>query len=202
MRKGDFKAALDILESLAKNENREQTDVYAQVKLLNYKARILDKCGQTQRGFSIVMRACALAYRSRTLPALWESVGALAAILISLNEFDAAAQVLEAVMPQTLECEDCELAGRMFSLLVDANMGLAGDAEPDSPRRKELLNKAVELIDNAYGEYEQCQDLVGQCEMMAKKATVMHHVGDLVLANDYAAKYLDLKRVAAAEKDM
>jgi anaphase-promoting complex subunit 5 len=39
----------------------------------------------------------------------------------------------------------------------------------------------------------------GQSEMMAKKATVMHLMGDCGLANDYAAKYLDLKRQAAAE---
>lgn len=32
--------------------------------------------------------------------------------------------------------------------------------------------------------------------MMAKKATIMHLVGELVLANDYATKYLDLKREA------
>ena len=31
---------------------------------------------------------------------------------------------------------------------------------------------------------------------MAKKATIMHLHGDLVLANDYAAKYLDLKKAA------
>lgn len=30
--------------------------------------------------------------------------------------------------------------------------------------------------------------------MIAKKATIMHLVGDLELANDYAAKYLDLKK--------
>ena len=201
IRQGDFKAALDLLESLAESTRDEPMDLYAQVKLMNYKAQVLDKCGQTQRGFSITMRACVLAYRSRTLPALWESVDCLAAILISLGEFDAAAQILEAVIPQTLECEDVELAARTFSLLVDANMGLAGEAEKDSGRRKELLNKAVELLDTAYGEYEKCQDLKGQCEMMAKKATIMHLVGDLVLANDYAARYLDLKRVAAAERE-
>ena len=36
-------------------------------------------------------------------------------------------------------------------------------------------------------------------EMMAKKATVMHLTGDPVLANDYAAKYLDLRRLHGAK---
>ena len=43
-------------------------------------------------------------------------------------------------------------------------------------------------------EYSHMGDIIGQCEMMAKKATIMHLVGDMILANDYAAKYLDLKR--------
>lgn len=43
-------------------------------------------------------------------------------------------------------------------------------------------------------EFSHIKDIQGQCDMMAKKATIMHLVGDLVLANDYAAKYLDLKR--------
>jgi hypothetical protein len=29
--------------------------------------------------------------------------------------------------------------------------------------------------------------------MMAKKATIHFHLGDHVLANDYASKYLDIK---------
>jgi anaphase-promoting complex subunit 5 len=36
---------------------------------------------------------------------------------------------------------------------------------------------------------------------MAKKATVMHLSGDLVLANDYASKYLDLRKLAMSERE-
>ena len=48
-------------------------------------------------------------------------------------------------------------------------------------------------------EYSRIEDIKGQCEMIAKKATIMHLVGDLELANDYAAKYLDLKKEWRAE---
>jgi anaphase-promoting complex subunit 5 len=43
-------------------------------------------------------------------------------------------------------------------------------------------------------EFSKIQDVEAQCEMMAKKATVMHVLGEYSLANDYAAKYLDLRK--------
>lgn len=147
------------------------------------------------------MRAASLAFRARLLPGLWEAVVVLAGVLLGLREFEAAAELVESVMPQVLEGNDCELAARAYSLLVDANMGVAGrlwaqgqGQGHDQPAKKEYMNRALEYLDCAYEQYEEIEDLKGQCEMMAKKATVMHLTGDLVLANDYAAKYLDLQR--------
>jgi len=131
---------------------------------------------------------------------LWDAIGPVSNILISLREFAAAGKMLDSIMPQVLECEDCDLAARTYSLLVDAQMGQAGQANPETPKRKEHLTKALEFIDGAFAEFSRIEDHQGQCEMMAKKATIMHLVGDLVLANDYAAKYLDIKREAAMEK--
>jgi anaphase-promoting complex subunit 5 len=83
-------------------------------------------------------------------------------------------------------------------------MGIAGElwatvGKESAPVRKEYVNRAIGYIDSAYDSYEEIEDLLGQTEMMAKKATVMHLTGDPVLANDYAAKYLDLRRRRGAE---
>lgn len=106
-------------------------------------------------------------------------------------------------MPRVLETDDCDLAARAYSLLVDANMGIAGamwsQGQGSTPARKEYVNRALGYIDFAYDQYEEIEDIQGQCEMMAKKATVMHLTGDLVLANDYAAKYLDLRKQRTIE---
>jgi anaphase-promoting complex subunit 5 len=125
-------------------------------------------------------------------------------VLISLREFEAAVELVESIMPQILESEDFALIARAYSLLVDANMGIAGElwstmGRESTPVRKEYVNRAIGYIDSAYDSYEEIEDLLGQTEMMAKKATVMHLTGDPVLANDYAAKYLDLRRRRGAE---
>lgn len=200
IRQQNYSAALSTLEEYHTKLAEEKSDIYQRVKLLTLKARILDKCGRPEKGFSIAVRAATIAHRAKLLPALWDAVGAVCNVLISLKEFAAAGKMLDSIMPQMLECEDCDLAARTYSLLVDAQMGQAGQANPEIAKRNEHLTKALEFIDGAFAEYSRIEDLQGQCEMMAKKATIMHLVGDLVLANDYAAKYLDIKREAASDK--
>ena len=199
MRYQDYSTALNILEKLSDKLSNEEADVFERIKLMTLKARILDKAGTPQKGFSVTMRAASLAYRARLVPALWEAIGALARVLISLREYDAAAKLLVRIMPQVLECEDCELAAHSFSSLADAHMGMAGEAKDEKQQRKEHTTKALEYINQSFDEFSRIEDVRGQCEMMAKKATIMHLNGDLMLANDCAAIYLDIKRAAREE---
>ncbi|PYH89063.1 anaphase-promoting complex subunit Apc5 [Aspergillus ellipticus CBS 707.79] len=206
IRQGHYARALEIVEKTAQSIHQDNFDIFTQVKLLCLKARILQKTGHPQRGFSLAMRAASISHRSRLLPGLWESICTLAGVLLSLREFEAVSEMLESVMPQILESSDCDLAAQAYSLLVDANMGIAGtlwsQGQGNSPLKKERVNRALGYLDYAYEQYEKIEDIKGQCEMMAKKATMMHLTGDLVLANDYAAKYLDLKKQGQQDSEV
>ncbi|OAP55824.1 hypothetical protein AYL99_09976 [Fonsecaea erecta] len=200
IRRGTLDQALEKVGELAQgaDKSNEINDIAVQTRLLNLKARILAESRHPLKGFSLVMRAAQIAYRGRILPSLWTSVCLLATILNDLCEFSAAAELLQSVLPQVLECQDCELAAHSYSVLADANMGLAGSLSgPDkssATKQKELINKAMENIDHAYAQYRYIEDLQGQLEMLKKKATIMHWRGDLVLANDTATQYLGLKK--------
>ena len=210
-RRGDLTRALETLEALVETLKDESADLYLRVFLLTTKALLLDKCGRPQKGFSVAVRAASLAWRSRMMPALWHALGAIANILVHLGEFDAATQVLGAIMPQVrpspiprpsltmvqvIETEDAMLTAQTYGFLADGYMGLAGECEADSAGRKEYLTKALESINGSFADYSRAEDRRGQCEMMSKKATVMHLLGELALANDCAAKYLDLRAMA------
>lgn len=215
LRKGHYAQAMATVEGIAQSMQQENFDVLAQIRLLCYKARILEKTGLPQRGFSLAMRAASIAHRSRVLPGLWEAIRVLAVVLLSLREFEAASEMMESIMPQVLELDDRYLTAQSYSILVDANMGLAGECSSatggdsdakknktaDPLKKKEYVRRALAYIDCSYDEYEAIEDLMGQCEMMAKKATVMHLSRDLVLANDYASKFLDLRKQAKVERE-
>lgn len=190
---------MQLLERQSTVAHNEEADIMQRAKLLTLKARIYDKAGIPQKGFSVALRAAGLAYKARVLPALWEAIGAVCRVLISLKEFEAASKLLESIIPQVIECEDCELTAECFLSLADAHMGMAGSAMSEPLKRKEHMTKALDCIDRSFDGFSRIDDVKGQCEMMAKKATIMHLNGDFVLANDCAAKYLDIERAAREE---
>ncbi|KAL8691630.1 MAG: hypothetical protein Q9218_003185 [Villophora microphyllina] len=196
IRRGDYSKALVLQEQLITKLNQQDSDISQRLKAMMLKAHIFEKAGIPQKGFSLAIRVASLAHKARLLPILWEAVGAICRILVSVKEFDAAVRLLESVLPQALECEDCASAAYLFSCLADGHMGLAGQAKDGSLHRKERLTKTSESLDRAFAECSKIEDIKGQCEMLAKKATIMHLNGDPVLANDCAAKYLDTRRVA------
>lgn len=196
MRRKNFPLALETLEKLASNEHLEDVDIWHRIKVMTTKARICDAAGVPLKGFSVALRAASLAWKSKVLTLLWEAVIELCAIFNSVEEFEAVIDLLESIMPHTLEWEDCEITGRMFSVLADAHVGLAGQAETGSALRKEQLSKGLECLGRAFDQLSQLGDVTGQCEMLAKRATLMHVNGDPVLANECAAKYLAIKKAA------
>ena len=199
MRRADYTHALSLLKRLMTELDQQEADIFQRLKAMILKARIYLEAGVPQKGFSVAIRAASLAHKARLLPVLWEAVGTISKILISVKEFEATVKLVESVLPQASECEDCDLVAHLFSGLADGHMGMAGQAKRGSLRRKEKLTKALEALDCAFEEFSGIEDIRGQCEMMAKKATIMHLNGDPVLANGCAAKYLDIKKAAKAQ---
>jgi anaphase-promoting complex subunit 5 len=197
IRRTDYGRALAKIEQLASEMKEDGDDINLRVRLLTMKALLQDKSGRPQKGFSVAVRAASIAWRARLIPSLWAAMGAVANILTSLSEFRASSQILIAIIPRALECDNSSLNAQLYSSLTDAYMGMAGQEEHGSLRRKENLTKCLEYIDRSFSEYSAIEDIKGQCEMMAKKATIMRVVGEKVLANDYASAYLDLKKEAS-----
>lgn len=94
--------ALSKLETLSSKLAEDDADIYHRVRLLNLKAHILSKCGVPLKGFSVAVRAAGAAWRARILPALWDSLCAVADSLLHLREFDAAFKLLSAITPQVI----------------------------------------------------------------------------------------------------
>jgi hypothetical protein len=99
-KEGSFSAAYNKIEDKIDELKGEDSDVYQRIHMLVLKALFLSNVGKPSKGFTIALRAAAMAFRANLLPALWEAVGALANILSALREFDTARALLDAVIPQ------------------------------------------------------------------------------------------------------
>ncbi|KAI1814579.1 anaphase-promoting complex subunit 5-domain-containing protein [Poronia punctata] len=200
IRRGNLEDAFNKVEKLVAELRDENKDIALRVRLLLLKVELLDKCGRPQRAFTIAVRAANIAWRARLIPYLWPAIGAIANILSSLGDFEPAIKLLHAVLPRSLECENSAMTAKLYAYLGDANVGMAGKMTPKSKKRREYLMKGVEAIEKAFHHYSCVEDMTKQCEMMAKKATIMKVAGEYVLANDYAATYLALRKEAAQLK--
>ncbi|KIW07884.1 uncharacterized protein PV09_01797 [Verruconis gallopava] len=192
MRRKSLKSALDKLEDCLGEAAKIQADIVHQITLLLLKAELFSRAGKAGKGFTIVLRAASMAYKYKLMPLLWEAMGALANILSFFGEFDHASRVIDAVLPQALGANDAAIAAILYNRQADACMGLAGKSEAGTRQRASLLSKTEGYVDRAIALYEKLQDLRGQCEMLAKKATIARIRGDLKLAEDWATKYLTL----------
>ncbi|KJZ79321.1 hypothetical protein HIM_01472 [Hirsutella minnesotensis 3608] len=195
-RRGNLQAAYEEVNKLIGKLQDENRDLALRIRLLLLKVTLLDKCGRPQRAFSTAIRATNMAWRARLIPCLWHAIGAIANILVSFGDFEAAASLLIAVLPRILECGTLDLAAQLYSFLADANMGLAGTMPPKSIKRTEYLTRALRAVQKAFDNYSNIEDIERQCEMMAKKAMIMKLKGDVALAADYAAAYIELRRTA------
>ena len=196
VRQKEYSKALSTLEELAIKLEESPLDIYQHIKVMIAKAHIYDQAGVPQKGVSVALRAATLAYNAKILPALWDAVRAICAILHSLKEFKASIQLMESIMPQVLECEDCSLTAHSYSMLADAHVGQAGKVRSQLIQYKEHLSKGLENLGQAFDEYSRIENITGQCEMLAKKATIMHLNGDAILANDCASQYLSIRKAA------
>jgi len=198
IRRGDFEAAFTKIDRLITEIREDDRDIALRIRLLLNKAHLFDRIGRPEKGFTISMRAASMAWRARLIPLLWQSIGALSNILNSLGEFAAASQLLIAVLPRCLETDSVYVVATLYSLLADAWTGQAGEVEPRGAaqmhKRTEFLTKAHEALDSAFKYFSLVEDVEKQCEMMAKKATLMRAMGDNARSEDYAARYLALKK--------
>ncbi|VUC36957.1 unnamed protein product [Clonostachys rosea] len=194
VRKGELQEAFERIDATMARLHKEDCDKALRIRLMLCKVSLLDKCGRPQRGFSMAMQAASYALRARLMPLLWQSMGVVASLLVSLGEFGAAAKLLRVAIPRALECELFEISGQLYSTLGDAYMGLAGRSEPESKQRKEYMTRAMWVVSESFDHYSKLEDIMRQREMTAKKAVIMQLSGDMTLAAGYAAAYVSLQQ--------
>jgi anaphase-promoting complex subunit 5 len=195
----DLDAAFAKVERLLAALREDDKDVALRIRLLLVKAHLFDRAGRPEKGFTIAVRAASLSWRARLASLLWQAVGALANVLTALGEFAAAEQLLLAVLPRCLETDVANAAGTLYSLLADAQVGLAGEMRKGKGRdgaavgeRGMLLEKAHRSLDAAFRCFAAVEDVNRKCEMLAKKAALYRAEGDYVRAEGSADKYLKL----------
>lgn len=208
IRQRSFGQALDAIEKLVDRVVAETNDVLWKAKLMVLNAALWAKGNKPFKGFSIVIRAIDMAYKARILPVLFEGAVVLAHILNESYEFSAAKDLLLAVLPGTLECQDCDLTGRLYLVLADSCAGIAGlvaangggektkEMDLESKRkRKEQISASMDFLEKALEQFRWIEEVEGQLECLAKMGTICMFRGDTKLANEMGDRYAEVKKM-------
>jgi len=194
IRQKDLSAAFTKVQSLiAKSTNG---DISVRIRLMLLKAQILVRSGRPQKALTLSVRAASMARRTLLVNLLWQAVGTLADVLVSLGEFAGAERLLAAVIPRALEADGARLAGQLYTSLADARMGMAGmeGGGSSEEERKERMVGAHWALGKADGYWAALGEAVGRREGWAKCAVIMRTVGDGEMGEEYARRYVESRR--------
>ncbi|KAL1886935.1 APC5 protein [Ceratocystis pirilliformis] len=203
--------ALELIEEMAKILDGSKYEASTHVRLLIMKARIFNKCQTPLRGFSIATRAAKLAMESLSVENICEAMEVLANLLNSLGNFGAALELLNATLPRALETASVAIMGETYLCLADTYMGMAGElgrniqagpfaqtppsnlAVKQANARKVNMEKAAKSLDRAFEQFQAMDYHEGQCNVLAKKATIFRILGESDLAEKAAGQFLDIR---------
>lgn len=106
--RGLYSDALSAIEALSTQYREKGADVFQRISMLIAKAELFRKTGKPVRGFSVALRAASVAFKTRIMPCLWTAIGLLSSILNEIGEFEAAAKLLHAAIPQVCTSDSRE----------------------------------------------------------------------------------------------
>ena len=195
MLQGNIEHSIEGMKKSISELEVQTADVFQRIKLMTLKAKFYQRFNMSQKALSITLRTASYAYQNRMAPMLWEAIETVAQVMLSMSEFQATARLLECIIPQVWECEDCELTGACMASTADAYMGMASQLAGKTPRKaKEQMVRALGYLELAENEFARFGNVKRRCEVLAKKGLILMDSGDHALANDCAARYLDVRR--------
>lgn len=161
----DYSTALSLVNRHINTlKSKPSADLAQHLHLLVLKARIFTASGNAIKGFSIVLRAAAMAERCLLLSVLTEAMSVLGGILNALSEFEAAKEVFEAVLPSALENTDGSVAAELFAQLGEAFVGLATTSRLGSGDQGRFLRLAEANYERSFTAYQRIEDQEGMLE--------------------------------------
>lgn len=86
-----------------------------------------------------------------------------------------------------------------LSMFGTAAQASSKQSQTTAQRMLELLTSAVQAFERAHSQFEAIEETEKQCEARAKQATIMRILGDQQRAEDYASKYIALRKTRQSQ---
>ncbi|WPH01756.1 Hypothetical protein R9X50_00460800 [Acrodontium crateriforme] len=176
----ELEKALKLVNAhLGRLKNASGSDIAQRLHFLVSKAKIFSDAGRPAKGFSIAMRAASIASKNWLVFILIESCAVLGNILNSLSEFEAARDLVSAIVPLAIEARKVGLIAQLFVILAESNVGLVGhDTSLSATEKMGMMCTAENHLDRSREAYSTLEDFQGVQECLVMKAQIVRWRGD------------------------
>ncbi|CAK7214615.1 APC5 protein [Sporothrix eucalyptigena] len=123
---GSLVVARDALDRFEAAYDKGVGDLHVLLQISLARADLFARAGRGMRAVTLMVHTLQACLRRRYHLLLWETVGAVARLLVAEGEFRAARTLLNLALPRSLETGHLETSAQLYMYLVDACMGLAG----------------------------------------------------------------------------
>ncbi|CAK7268190.1 APC5 protein [Sporothrix epigloea] len=123
---GSLAAARDALDRFEAGYDKGVGDLHVLLQISLARADLYARAGRGMRAVTLLVQTLQACLRRRYHVLLWETVGAVARLLVAEGEFRAARILLNLAVPRSLESGRVETTAQLYLCLADACMGLAG----------------------------------------------------------------------------
>ncbi|CAK7242673.1 MAG: APC5 protein [Sporothrix thermara] len=123
---GSLVVARDALDRFEASYDKGVGDLHVLLQIALARADLYARAGRGMRAVTLLLHTLQACLRRRYHLLLWETVGAVARLLVAEGEFRAARTLLVRALPRALETGHVETAAQLYMCLADACMGLAG----------------------------------------------------------------------------
>ncbi|KAK9478431.1 anaphase-promoting complex subunit 5-domain-containing protein [Lipomyces japonicus] len=184
---GNTNQALSLASSSLDRSSRDNGDIHAQLSYLLAYAKVLSKLGRGVRGYSSIMRCVAIAEKACIVPTVMEAICQLCELYNSSYQHQSALSILDAVMPQIIECDNCDLLGKAYYETMNAILGAnyvrimsewtATSIGYNESSKSKLLH-AIRYAHMSYVEYAKVEDISMLVKLSFKLAAMYSILGD------------------------
>ncbi|KJR89598.1 uncharacterized protein SPSK_05959 [Sporothrix schenckii 1099-18] len=178
---GSLVAARDALDRFEAAYDKGVGDLHVLLQIALARAALYASAGRGLRAVTLLLHTLQACLRRRYHVLLWETVGAVARLLVAEGEFRAARTLLGLALPRSLETGHAETSALLYQSLADACMGLAGTEAGSSPntpaakqagRMKQHMGRAWWYL----GQAQACFDRAGSGRTVAHEITMKRQV--------------------------
>ncbi|CAK7222237.1 APC5 protein [Sporothrix curviconia] len=181
---GSLVAARDALDHFDASYDKGVGDLHVLVQVALARADLYARAGRGMRAVTLLLHTVQACLRRRYHLLLWETVGAVARLLVVEGEFRPARTLLNLVLPRALETGHVEMVAQLYLYLVDACMGLAGKEaaaskstatatkEKHTRRMRKYMSRAWWYL----GQAQACSDRAGSGRAVEQEVTMKRQV--------------------------